>query len=370
MMKNIFLALCVLLVVGLEAHAGVIGGPASIAVLGATVIGVPNPILQTSQERKLFTSSFVQNTTDRWYSPDFPRSLYSRLVFRLSGTLSKTETGAGTLADNCLSLIRSIRVKADGDPIKEFEPSMLRVLSHHIFRRQDTNITNITLGTDAAEAFSARFVLDFQSPNTRLPEASLFPGNRYGELSLEVDWGAYTDLVSGGTYTGVSFPTNPTLEVWGTEHLDPALTERRYLIHKYFTKTFSQNATAENGKQFQLPVGEVYRGVLLKQMTRTPDLGIATLLAAGANIVVRANGSYRKIEATWAELVQRNQAQYGIALPTGYAYLDFMDDGDFNKAMRTGDAVGITNFEILADCSSVANAFLQVLGVTYKPARG
>src|ERR1041385_100973 len=355
----LFAAALLIVIAGFPAHAA----------LAVVVVGVPSPILQTTQNRRLFTSNFTQNTTDRWYSPDFPRSLYTKLILRLAGNLTKTESSAGTLADNCWSLIRSIRIKADGDVIKEFEPSMLRVLSHHVFRGIDTDITNITLGSDTAEAFSSRLTVDFQSPRSRLPEARFFPGDRYGELSFEIDWGAYTDLVGGGTYTSPSFSTNPTLEVWGEEVLNPTDRARRYLVHKYFTKTFSRNATATTADVFQLPVGEVYRGLLLKQLTRTPDLGITTLLTSTANIVIRVNGSYRKTETTWQELIARNKSHYGVALPTGYAFVDFMEDGDFNKALRTGDGVGVTQLEVLGDVASVSSAFLQVLGVTYKPAR-
>jgi hypothetical protein len=262
------------------------------------LVGVPHPVLNAVQERRLFTSTMVANTTQRHYSPDFPRSLYSHLDCYLSGTLTKDETCAGTLADNALSLIRGIRIKADGDIVKEFEPAAIRPLSHHIFRGQDTNLAMVTLGDDTAEAFSARFLIDLQSPRTRLPEASYLPGDRYGELAFEVDWGAMSDLVGGGTYASSSFPTTPTLVVRGVEHLNPALRARPYLIHKYFTKTFSQSSTAETARVCQLPVGETYRGILLRQLTRTPDLGISTLVTATGNIVVRVNGSYRKVETT------------------------------------------------------------------------
>jgi len=333
------------------------------------VAGVPSPVLQTTQNRKIFTSNFSQNTTDRQYSPDFPRSLYTRLLLRLSGNLTKTESAAGTLADNPFSLIRGIRIKAEGDIIKEFEPSMVHVLSHQIFRGLATDSTMITLGSDTAEAFSARLEVDFQSPRSRAPEASFFPGDRYGELVFETDWGAYTDLVGGGTYTSPSFSTNPTLEVYAEEVLNPTDKTRPYLIHKYATKTVGISSTAQNGYPIQLPVGEVYRGILLKQLTRTPDLGISTLLTSTANIVVRVNGSFRKLETTWAELTSRNKARYGVALPTGFAYIDFMEDGDFNKCLRTGDAAGVSMLELLVDTASVASAFLQVMPVTYKAAR-
>lgn len=331
-------------------------------------VATPAPILQTAQNRKLFTSTFVANTTDRIYSPTFPRSCYRNLTLRLAGTLTKTESSATALADNALSLIRGIRIKADGDVIKEFEPSLMRVYSHHIGRRQDTNMVMITAGTDTAEAFSARLVVDFQTPASRFPEATFLPGDRYSELSFEVDWGAYTDLVTG-TYTSVSFATTPTLEVWGEEILDPAIKAREFLIHKQFTKTWSVSSLAQTAASFTLPVGETYRGILLKQLTRTPDIAIATLITATQNIVVRVNGSYRKMETTWGELAQRNQAAYGVALPTGYAFIDFMEDGDFAKALRTGDNVGVSSLEIMADTTSIASAFLQAMPVTFKAGR-
>lgn len=339
------------------------------AVFLAVVMGTPAPILQTVQSRKLFTSTMVASSTDRWVSPDFPRSLYSHLILQLNGTLTKTESSAGTLSENALSLIRSIRIKADGDIIKEFEPTMMRVFSHHICRGQDTDLTNVTLGSDTAEAFAARLIVDFQSARTRLPEASFFPGDRYGELGFEIDWGTSTDLVGGGTYTAVSFPTTPTLQVWGNEIINPVDRVRRYLLQRNFTKSFTRSSVAMTADSFTLPVGEVYRGVLLKQMTRNPDLASTTVIASTANIVVRVNGSFRKIETTWAELTARNKSQYGIALPSGYVYIDFMDAGDFNTALRTGDPVGVSSFDILADVSSVSGGQIVMMPITYRAAR-
>lgn len=326
-------------------------------------------MLQTNNERKLFTSNFAANTTDRKYSPDFPRSLYSKLILRLSGTLTKTEACAGTLAsEGPLNLIRGLRIVADGEIIKDISATHLRVLSHHIMRGQDTNLTNVTLGSDAAEAFSARLELDFQSLRTKIPELCWFPAHRYGQISFEVDWGAYTDLVSGGAYSSVSFPTNPTLEVWGEEILDPVKQDAQYLIQKYSQKIFSVSSSAQTAAQFQLPVGEVYRGILISQYTRTPDTPLATLVTATGNIVIRANGSFRKVETNWTELRQRNQARYGIAMPTGYAFIDFMEDGDFARAFRA-DGGGVTQVDALVDTASVANAFLQFTSVTFKPSR-
>ena len=333
------------------------------------IFGVPNAILGTNQERRLFTANFASNTTSRTYSPDFPRSLYSKLMLRLSGTLSKTEACAGTLAgEGPLNLIRGVRIIADGEIIKEISATHLRVLSHHIYRGLDTNLTNVTLGTDAAEAFSARLELDFQVPRSKTPELGYFPAHRYDQISFEVDWGGFTELVAGGAYTGVSFPTNPTLEVFGEEILDPKMRSARFLIHKYAQKIFSVSSSAQTAAQFQLPVGEVYRGILISQYTRTPDTPLATLVTATGNIVIRANGAFRKLETNWTELRQRNQARYGIAMPTGYAFVDFMEDGDFGRAFRA-DSGGVTAFDALVDTASVASAFLQFTPVTLKPAR-
>ena len=363
MKKLMFLTAAVMAVCFLTGH---LDAAAGVGLAG--VIGIPAPVLQSSQHRKIFTSTFTANTTDRIYSPTFPRSNFRSLTCYLSGTLTKTESVAGTLAENCLSLIRSIRIKLDGDVIKEFEPTMQRVYAHYIGRGQDSNLTMITTGTDTAEAFSARFSIDFQLPKSRAPEGTLLPGDRYGELSFEVDWGAYTDLITG-TYTSVSFATTPTLEVWAEEILDPAIRAGRFLIHKQFVKTFAISSTAQTAAAYTLPVGETYRGILIKQLTRTPDVPISTLLASTGNIVVRLNGSFRKIETTWRELTQRNQAASGIALPTGYSFIDFMEDGDYRKALRTGDEVGVSSLELLVDTASVASAFMQVMPVTLKGAR-
>jgi hypothetical protein len=340
------------------------------------VLGTPGAVLQTPQDRLLYTVPYVNGNTARVYSPDIPRSTYPQWSLRLGGTFSKTEVCAGSLlTEGPLPLISGMRVKLDDDVIKEIDPMHLRVISHHIYRGLDTNLTNITLGTDVAEAFAARLALDWKTLRSENPNATILPSDRYGQLAVEVDWGASAatstpSLVSGGAYTGMSFPTPPTLQIWGTEVLDPAVRMAPFWLQKYTQKIFSVNATAQTAGAFQLPVGEVVRGILVSQYTNSPRVPISTLVAANNNIQIRANGSYYKYQTTWTELIQRNQADYGIALPTGYAFIDFMnpDNGGLYAAAFRADS-GVSILEALVDTASVANAFLQFTMITFKPAR-
>jgi len=332
--------------------------------------GIPAPVVQTPQQRKLFTQVYngVAQTI-RTFSPDFTRSLYTKLILRLSGSLSKTESSAGTLAgEGPLVLLRAIRILGDGDLIKEIDGPHLRILSHDILRGQDTDLTNVTLGTDSAEVFSARLEIDFQSLRTNFPHASWWDASRYNQITFEVDWGAVTDMIAGGTYTGVSFGTT-TLDVYGEEILTPVARQATYLVSKYTQKVVAISSVAQTGYLIQLPVGEVIRGILLSQYTLAPKIPIATLVIAGANIVIRITGpagSYRKIETTWAELQQRNRAKYQFTMPTGYAFIDLSESGDISQALRA-DGASVTAVELLVDVASVASAFLQVTMLTYKP---
>lgn len=341
-----------------------------------SALGTPDQIVHTPQDRLLYTVPYQSGTTVRVYSPDLPRSLFPYWSFRLAGSLSKTEVCAGTLAsEGPLPLIGGVRTLVDGEIVKEIDLTHLRVLSHHIYRGVDTNLTNVTLGTDAAEAFSARVVQDFRTLRSQDPSATFFPSDRYGQLSVEVDWGSITttsipSLIGGGSYTGVSFPTSPTLQIWGKEILSPAKRAAPYWLQRYSQKVFSVSSIAQTAGVFQLPVGEVVRGILISQYTNSPRTPISTLVTGTGQVVLRANGSYRKYETTWTELQQKNQADYGIAMPTGYAFIDFMDPdngGLYESAFRTDTGVNI--FEALVDTASVANAFLQFTLVTFKPAR-
>lgn len=330
--------------------------------------------MPTPSERLINTIPYTSGTTVRVYSPDIPRSLWAGWSLLLAGTLSKTEVGAGTLAENCLALVKGFRVLLDGDVIKDIDLTHLRVLAHHVFRGLDTDITDVTLGTDVAEAFAGRVALDFRIPRSEMPNLGFLPAARYKQLAVEVDWGASTDLVSGGTYTGVSFPTAPTLQIYGRDVVEMAERMAKKLIHKYSQKQFGVNAAAETAKVCSLPYGEVYRGILISQYTNSPRLPISTLVTATGNIVVRvvgAGGTRRVVETTWSELTKKNKADYGIAMPTGYAFIDFQsndDGGKFSDCLRTDKGSGVQAVEVLVDVASVANAFLQFTSVTYKPA--
>lgn len=336
-------------------------------------------ILETPQQRKLLTIDYPSGTSGgpaRKTSPDFPRGLYSKLIFVLAGNLTKTEVCAGTLADNAFSLIRAIRIIGDGEVIKEFEPRQMRVYSHHICRGQDTDATMVTLGSDTAERFEARLEVDFQFLRTRIPWLGWFPAFRYNQISVEVDWGGYTELVAGGNYTSVSFSTAPSLEVWGEEIQGPdAWAFKDYILHKVQQRIASVSSVANNAGSeavYQLPIGEVYRGILVHQFKRSPDLANSSLLRGESGttydtVIVRVNGTIRRIETNWYELRRRNKAKYGVALPSGYAFIDFAEDGDLQKVLRA-DA-GIQSVEFLASNASVASAFLGLTLFTMKPAK-
>lgn len=333
-------------------------------------------VLETPQQRKLFTLDVSAAGTVRKYSPDFPRSLYTKLIFVLAGNLTKTESSAGTLADNALSLLRNIRILADGETIKEFEPRQMRVYSHHVCRGQDTDATMITLGNDTAERFEARLEMDFQFLRTRAAYLGWFPAFRYNQIGIEVDVGDYTALVGGGTYTSVSYSTAPTLEVWAEEVQSPkAYAFNGYLVHKVQQRIYGLSSIANSAGSEQvneLPIGEVYRGILVHQFTRTPDLAINSLLRGESgttydNLIVRVNGTFRRVETNWYEIRRRNKARYGVAMPSGYAFIDFVEDGDLLKMLRA-DA-GISSIQFMQSNASVASAFLGLTLFTIKKAK-
>ena len=337
------------------------------------IFGNPQAILQTPQDRLLFTVSYQASQTVRTFSETFPRSLYSGLELRLSGTISKTESCAGTLATNpSASFLRGLRIVADGEVVKDISGPNLRVLSHHIFRGQDSNFTDMTAGTDSAEAFNGKLALDFAYPLAKNPAATLFPANRFGQIEFAVDWGARGDMLAGGSYSGESFPTSPTLEVRGEEIIDPAANSAEYFLAKYRTVTNSISSLAQTEASYELPTGEVVAGVLLHQKTSTPDTDIATLVVAGGDVIIRVNGSNRKLETTWRDLTEKNQRDYGIAMPTGFAFIDFMrgyprSGGDFNRALRADR--GVSQLELLLDTASVGSASLEAVLVTLKPSK-
>src|ERR1041384_648368 len=341
------------------------------------VLGTPNTVLSTPQERLLATIDYVNGNTARVYSPQIPRSLYPYWILRLSGTYSGTEGCAGTLAaESPLPLINAIRVLADGDVVKEIDLAHLRVLSNCVFRGQDSGITaGIALGTQASAPFSARIPLDFRMLKSEKPEATFFPSRRYEQLSVEVDWAGSSatgipNVITGGSYTGVAVAAE--LEIYGREVLGPAKQTGKYWINKYSQKIFPITAT-QAAAEFALPVGEVVRGILFSQYTNGPRTPIDTAVLYDSKIVLRANGSYRKFETTWGELTEKNAADYGLSggMPVGYAFLDFMDHdngGLFENAFRTNRGSGIDQLDAIVDTTIISGAFLQATMVTMKPA--
>jgi hypothetical protein len=339
-------------------------------------LATPDAVLSTPQDRLINTVPWLSGTTVRVFSPDIPRSLYPYWILRLNGNLTKTEGGAGTLVgEGPLTFVRGFRILQDGEILKDIDLTHLRVISHHIYRGIDTAISNITLGNQTAQAFSARVALDFRTLRSEDPTHTYWPADRYGQIAVEVDWGSQTsttipELINGGTYSAVSFSTSPTLQIWAKEVLNPARRGATYWLQRYSQKVAAVSSLTQTLQPYQLPVGEVIRGILISQYTNSPRAMISTLLTSTANIKLRANGTYYKFETQWQELVDKNTADYGVALPTGYAFIDFMDPdngGLYESAFRADKDISI--LEAMVDTASVSGANLQFTLITFKPAR-
>src|SRR5439155_18359160 len=117
--------------------------------------------------------------------------------------------------------------------------------------------------------------------------------------------------------SAVSFSTSPTLDIFAKEILDPAKRGARYWTQRYSKKIFSVNAIAQNEMPFQLPVGEVIRGLLISQYTDNPRTPIDSLIVPSGRVEIRANGTSTKVKTTWKEIVDKNTADYDVALPKG-----------------------------------------------------
>ena len=68
------------------------------------------------------------------------------------------------------------------------------------------------------------------------------------------------------------------MDIFAKEILDPAKRGARYWTQRYSKKIFSVNAIAQNEMPFQLPVGEVIRGLLISQYTDNPRTPIDSLI--------------------------------------------------------------------------------------------
>jgi hypothetical protein len=218
-------------------------------------------------------------------------------------------------------------------------------------------------------------LLDFEFPHSSDPRRTyLNAAADLQTLSIIVDWGDLGDLLTDVGEAGTV--TLCQLQVSGRELTDPSAKS-----YKYGVNTFSYQekavVAAANNFEFDLKRGNLLRGILIKQYTQLAPATFHTPVDTIINATRFNLNRDTKLEfQDWATLQGQNLLDYHMnslpfpiglpgPIPVGYAFIDFMEDGNFNKLVPTQ---AFTDVILSFDVNGIANGRIRVYPVEIYPA--
>lgn len=125
-------------------------------------------------------------------------SMYFKIVVVESGALNPTE-----VEDTILNIVKNVKLTLDKDDVK-FSYDLRKKFYKHKVRKgtEPSNNRNALIAAGQTVIYYVRIRQDFASnPLDQNDISALLPVAKYGELTLQVEWGALADMFSANTGT-------------------------------------------------------------------------------------------------------------------------------------------------------------------------
>lgn len=325
-------------------------------------------IVQLKNEKHRFVKSYTMPTTAGPIRTELPiTEAYRRLNLYISGTVTVDAGGAdGVLtAESILSLVRKVtlqgtssRRKNVGD-LKVIDGAALYQLSS--FYRGTPPLyldpTPITKGS-AASPFHFSLPIDLETPFSSDPRQSLLNSRELTSLYLNIDWGDSSDVFSAGTITAIPV----TCRISASEFVDEFSKSGKYSLP--LVSYIEESTAATNSRlQIRLKRGNLIRGIMIKQFTRTAYFHTPVTTVINS-VAIEVDREVRK-EYTFAELQAQNKLDYQmVTVPTGYAVLEMMPEARYDTILDSGR---FDDVDVVLDVTGVANSFVRIYVIELAP---
>jgi hypothetical protein len=298
--------------------------------------------------------------------------VYNRIILRLTANVTVASgTSSGTLfSEQPWSLIRNIRLEtaaAARSTIAELRnmdfAAMARLQS--FFAGTPCDVAKLANGdAQSATAISCAVEVPFYLPRTVNPRICALNTHELNSLDLVLDFGSISaDLISGGDRTLTL--ANVQVQILAEEFMDAQSNAQKYAVNLARYIEFSAPA-ANTAFPVDLKRGFITRGVLLKQFTRasgvtahTPVDTVINGLSVVVNGVPKLQYPSNGVSCSgWKALQAQNKSVYGLEIiPTGYAIMDFAEDGMLDGLMRSSD---FSSIGLSLDINTVSDSVIRV----------
>jgi hypothetical protein len=217
-------------------------------------------------------------------------------------------------------------------------------------------------------ALEAHVPLMFNQPSKTInPDMTALPTYAYAELTLVIEWGTISDLLTdGGTRAGaVTFTANGSTVTqldyadFPIPSVEVGLKIARALprsIGRYVELV--QAAVANQRAEIDLGTSENIRAILLT--TELTSTGEPTNTIINKISLQEDNTNYVHTDLPWTTIRADNAKQFGLTMPTGLAVLDFAEDNNaqIDKIYR---ATQKGKVKLILDTAAVAGTIRAAL---------
>jgi hypothetical protein len=319
-----------------------------------------------NRPKKLGIIDYVSGGTGKLTGKELGFYRFRKIILVFTGTFNTAGAASfGTLATEApFNILRDIRWNGKS-LVQKTGGRWLRQLNLYL-RGYDASFSAPT-ATNTNQTIAFTLYLDHEMLGTDANDVSIQDISRnVANPSLELDFGTVEHLIAGGDYTTKTI-TGATVTVFGELAESKALKNLAFSSRElnYIEKPISSSAQTEY--PVSLPLSRSITRILLGQFTDAPEVLIATLVAASANIRIDVNGKPWWGPFTFQEIQRENLAKARVALNSGYVVLDFLQKGrladwlDLTNTLDRRDSDRVTSAELVVDVSSVASAKLGLL---------
>lgn len=300
--------------------------------------------------------------------------VYREILLHLTG--AATVTAGNNIPANlgraeCWSLLKNIQILIGSNVIRSFSGDELMVMNYFFlpggFTKREATFGD---GATANPAFDRTLTIPFWQPRSVNPDATLLDARAIAQLTLQVQWGTWTDINSAAT----AWTTQPVLEVW-QRFVFPPPGDNVTLRGPFATWTsaplVTPYAAAVKNAQILLPVGDIYRGFFMNTYVGNPPVDTIGILnefrwKSGSTVYVDIiEELLREQFAMYSgiyDVYLRDGAARVLSKSTAFNILAwfFWDQAHSGRLSEGIDTLGFAQMTLENDLTGQANANLSV----------
>lgn len=332
--------------------------------MSAALEAVTQSLGKTFQRARIGAGSIAFNQGNT-VPLECPNALLQKgITLRLSGTLVVGVAAATVFSEAPLQLMKNVRIVGDGRRVLVNSPAQdLFRLAHLAHGKQwELSPPGTAVGN---RPFSATIHISHEHLRALMPVESLFDPRVFKKVTVEITWGAATDIATagGGGTIALSAVSCDVLLDQTSEGV------QQILFDHEVTGDEQAVVASSNLFQFRVPQNGLLTGVLIRT-TRDAGAGagpvpvddIVTAIGLKSDTTVaHADG------VAWATLQRENVGMFnldggasaGAQIP-GYAFLDLMENGQIASALQTN---ALNDLRLILAVTRTGNT--EIVHVTY-----